>query len=581
MQSKTPKFDALIDEVLKDLVPHTRTCRWKGEHKHCEGEFNIEEGDIGFLKTFRVPPPNFCPTCRRMRRFVHMGLLRLFKRPCDAPGHTESMISVFSEGCPFPVFDYKYFTGGEFDPYSYGVLYKEGEDPMGVLSTMRKSFPVPSFLNRDPASINSDYSNGGRDTKNVYYAGGCFSVENAWYCSLVNKSKDIMDSRAIHNSDHIYSSAFVDNSYKSSFLYFSKDCSESMFLFDCRNSTNCFGCIGLRNAKYCVWNEQLSKEAYENFMQAVHPLTRDKIKQYDKSFWALVKQTPVNASMNTAVNGVSGVLLENSKDLINVTDSERSEHIRHSDGCIAHKDSMDVTFSGGSSLLYSATNIGSLSNNVKFSVAGKFCTDSEFIFNCRNVSNSFMCFGLQNKSYCVLNKQYTSEEYFALVDTIKTDMMQRREYGDGLGFEFSAQAYNFSHAQVSFPLTDEEIIKFGGYIAPEPDTNAGTTVVLSGRDIPETIEGTKDDIINFAIKCEVTGRPFRITESELQFYRAMQLPIPWVHPSLRIQNHFTMVPLGISYEADCAKCNQSISSLFDPKQGYTLYCEKCYQQEVY
>lgn len=37
---------------------------------------------------------------------------------------------------------------------------------------------------------------------------------------------------------------------------------------------------------------------------------------------------------------------------------------------------------------------------------------------CFATKNSFGCFGLQNKSYCILNKQYTKEEYEVLVPKI-------------------------------------------------------------------------------------------------------------------------------------------------------------------
>ena len=69
MEQKTPKFDNLINKVLENLVPGKRNCRWKGKHKHCEGEFKIEAEDIKFFRTFKVPPPNYCPTCRRMSIF--------------------------------------------------------------------------------------------------------------------------------------------------------------------------------------------------------------------------------------------------------------------------------------------------------------------------------------------------------------------------------------------------------------------------------------------------------------------------------------------------------------------------------
>ena len=128
-----------------------------------------------------------------------------------------------------------------------------------------------------------------------------------------------------------------------------------------------------------------------------------------------------------------------------------------------------------------------------------------------------MCFGLQNKSYCILNKQYEEPEYFKIIDEIKTEMLKNGEYSDGPGFEFYAQAYNFSIGQILYPLANEEIVKLGGYIAKEPETNIGDMEVLDENQIPQTIDEVRDDILDKAIRCEVTGRPFKIISSELSF----------------------------------------------------------------
>lgn len=582
MESKMPQFDALINEVLANLEPHKRICKWSKENPHCEKEFKITEGDIEFLKIHKVPAPNFCPTCRRMRRLSNMNLMRLFKMPCNAPGHNESMISILPPDCPFPVYDYKYYISNQFDAFSLGRKFQEGESPMKQLFDLRKVFPMPSFLNRDPSSINAEYSNGGRNSKNVYYAMATFDSEDVWYSNLVRNSKQIMDGRMIQQSDHVYSSLASDHIYKSSFIYFSKDCIDSMFLFDCRNCDNCFGCVNLRGGKYKVFNEQYTKEEYEKFMRSVYPLTKKKISEYDKKFWDLVKSLPVNAPRNISTENVNGVLLTDTRNVYDVTDAERSEHLRHVDGCYGNHDSMDLLFSGGgSNTIYGSTNVGSKASGIKFSTSSKFSSDSEFIFNCNNVHNCFMCFGIRDKSYCVLNIQYSPEEYFSMVDKIKTEMMKRGEYGDGLGMEFSAQAYNFSMGQINFALKDEEIIRLGGFVGQETDTNTGGIKVLHYSDVPETIDKVEDDIINYAIKCEETGKPFRITKSELQFYRTMKLPIPSQGPTTRIYKRMSLVPIAKKYTAKCAKCSKLMESLLDPKSEYILYCEKCYQQEVY
>lgn len=582
MTSKTPKFDGAISEITESLIPHKRTCKWKGLHSYCEGEFNIEEGDIKFLKMFNVPSPNFCPTCRRMRRLVHMNFSRLFKRECDAPGHNEMMISILPEECPFPVYDYQYFIGDKFDAFSFGIKYKEGDDPMKNLLSLRKKFPMPSFLNRDPSSVNSEYSNGGRNVKNGYYVMACYDVEDAWYSNMLGRSRNVMDSISIWDSEFLYECLYSDHLYKSSFIYFSSNCIDSMFLFDCRNCQNCFGCVNLRNKRYCAYNKQLSKEEYESFLSSVYPLSRESLSDYENKFWNLVKSLPANGSRNIAVENVSGVHLVNSKNLYDVVNAgNSSENIRHADNALSHHDSMDFTFSGGhSSLLYMDVNIGSQSSRVKFSVSSKFCTDCEFVFNSKNLNNCFMCFGLQNKSYCVLNKQYSEKEYFTIIDDIKTEMFKKGEYGDGIGLEFSAQAYNFSLAQISFPLNDEEIIKLGGYVAKEPETNVGNIEVIRYKNLPKTIEEITDDILNKAILCEINGRPFRIIPSELKFYRRRKLPLPNIHPLLRMEKRLSFVKNAKKYKAICAKCEKNIETVFDPAEKFLVYCEKCYQQEV-
>ena len=581
MTSKTPKFDQALYEILEKLVPHTRTCKWEGLNPYCEGEYKIESGDIEFLKLLRVPAPNFCPTCRRMRRLTNMGWSQLFKRKCDAPEHGESMISILSSECPFPVYDYKYFIEDEFDPFSFGVDYKEGNSPMETLYKLRKKFPMPSFLNRDPSSINSEYSNGGRNLKNGYYVMACYHVEDAWYSLMVNKSRNIMDSYTIHDSEFVYGSVNSDHLYKSSFIYFSSNCTDSSFLFDCRNCTDCFGCVNLRNSKYCVYNKQLSKEEYESFMSSVKPFSRKIINESNEKFWQLVKSLPTNGSRIIASDNVSGAKIINSRNLYDVTDGVNSENIRHADGALSHKDSMDILYSGGhSSLLYMTTNIGSQSSRVKFSISSKFCTDCEFVFNSKNLSNCFMCYGLQNKSYCILNKQYLEDEYFKITDEIKVEMLKRGEYSDGPGFEFSAQAYNFSIGQILYPLEDKEIINFGGYIAKEPETNVGDMEILDAEQLPGTINDVKDDILNKAICCEVTGKPFRIISSELSFLRRMELPLPTNHPSVRMSSRWKISPVGKKYKTSCAKCEKEIESLFNPKENYILYCEDCYKREV-
>jgi hypothetical protein len=54
--------------------------------------------------------------------------------------------------------------------------------------------------------------------------------------------------------------------------------------------------------------------------------------------------------------------------------------------------------------------------------------------------------------------------------------------------------------------------------------------------LPDDIAKIPDDILNWAIECEVTGKPFRIIKQELDFYRKRGLPIPRKHPDQRYRD---------------------------------------------
>ena len=47
----------------------------------------------------------------------------------------------------------------------------------------------------------------------------------------------------------------------------------------------------------------------------------------------------------------------------------------------------------------------------KYVYSSSQCSDSAFLFDCRNCKNCLMCWGFRNKEYCIANKQYSKQEY--------------------------------------------------------------------------------------------------------------------------------------------------------------------------
>ena len=96
-----------------------------------------------------------------------------------------------------------------------------------------------------------------------------------------------------------------------------------------------------------------------------------------------------------------------------------------------------------------------------------------------------------------------------------------------------------------------------------------------------TIKDIPDDILNWAIECDVTSRPFRLTKVELKFYREHQIPIPRKHPDQRHIERVQRRGPSKLFDRKCAKCNKDIKTSFVPDRSETVYCEQCYLKEVY
>ena len=259
MDSKTPSFDKALDEILKDVHPHTRTCAWKEKSPYCEKDFNITKEDIEFYHILRVPPPTLCPTCRRQRRLSFVNQFYFYKRKCEVPGHDERVISFVPPNKKLTVYDWEYYRTYKWDLLSPVVAYDAGEPFFETLYKLRECVPQPAIV-RSPTCINSDYTINGRNLKNGYYVSGGWNSENISYSvSVTIGSRDCIDCFTVSAGNQCYENVLTKNCYRCTHAYFSKDCINSSFLYDCRNCQDCFGAVNLRNKRYVFFGEQLSE----------------------------------------------------------------------------------------------------------------------------------------------------------------------------------------------------------------------------------------------------------------------------------------------------------------------------------
>ncbi len=93
------------------------------------------------------------------------------------------------------------------------------------------------------------------------------------------------------------------------------------------------------------------------------------------------------------------------------------ENVMYSFFMLAGRDMMDcMNIRSKNEWLYECM-IARSCYQLKYSQFCWACIDSQFLFDCRNCSNCFMCAGLRGKKYYFKNKEYSKEEYQKILES--------------------------------------------------------------------------------------------------------------------------------------------------------------------
>lgn len=212
------------------------------------------------------------------------------------------------------------------------------------------------------------------------------------------------------------------------------------------------------------------------------------------------------------------------------------------------------------------------------------CFDSHDIYHSafcwQGTNNLFGCIGLKHKEYCVLNKQYSKEEYEALVPKIIDQMISNGEWADFFPPWLSPFGYNETVAQEFFPLTKDQAIAQGFYWSDFEAPRPAVKQVIKATELPDDISNINDEVLDFAIECEITGKLFRVIKPELSYYRRQGIPIPHRHPDQRHTDRQKLRPPRHLWARNCSQCQVAIQCVYAPERSERILCEKCYAEAI-
>jgi len=428
-----------------------------------------------------------------------------------------------------------------------------------------------------------EYTNISADNKNCYLIIESSNNEDSIHSYWIQECRDVIDTSFASKCERTYE---CDDCYDCYKVYYSKgshECRESYFLLDCKDCTNCIGCVNLRSKKFCIFNEQFSKEDYEEKLQELKLNTRGGVEKMRSMFDVFSKIQPRKYAEIVNATGSTGDYIKHAKNCVSCFHCYEAEDNKYAVHVWRNaKDCMDVDTAGRNAVrIYNSINSGlDTFHQIVCAVCwgSTFSSYSMYAMNCNNI---FGCAGLRKKDYCILNKQYTKEEYERITNEIIVKMKQEGIYGEFFPATFSCFGYNETAAPERFPLTKDEAIAQGFKWEDTPRGTFGKET-KSWVEIPESIAEIDFDVAKEIFTCVQCEKNYKIIPNEYTYYKNEGIPLPDHCPDCRHNRRFLARGPNKLWHRSCmnAGCMNEFETSYAPEREEIIYCEECYNRVV-
>lgn len=556
-----------------------KTCQ------ECHTQFTVSEEEKNFLpriapifngKKYDIPLPNSCPDCRLARRTMHRNEQCLYSNKSVLSG--KPLISLYSPdtewGKEYQIYSHEEWWSDQWDPMKAGQYFDFSRPFFDQFHQLNLKIPKVNLI--QVANENCEYTTGTGYCKDCYLINCSENCEDCCYGKLLQGCQDAMDSSYAYDSELLYQCFYVNKCYNCAYVYNSQNTSDSWFCDNLKGCRNCFLSTNLNNKEYYFMNQPCSREDYETKVKQVFS-SPENLRKALEIFSDLRKKRIYKYANIINSEHSNGDFLTNCKNCQDCYDVNDSEDCKYVTVGVNVKDLMDCSnMYLKPELCYQV--LGTIeAYNVIFSLYVFHSQDVMYSQFCYNSHHLFGCSGLRNKSYCIFNKQYTQEEYEALVPKIIGHMGTMGEWGQYFPAKLSPFGYNETVAQEYLPLTKEQAVA-KGYRWKDPDHR---DYLPQTYQVPADIKDVQDDILTNILACEQCKRNYKIIPAELKKLKKLQLPMPSKCPDCRHAERTKLRQPRKLYERQCLKCRLPVKSTFSPQSPETIYCEKCYLEAVY
>ncbi len=541
----------------------------------CQAQFEITPDDNAFYEKMQVLPPTLCPKCRAQLRLTFRNERVFYKRPCDKC--KKSVVSMYSPNKPYTVWCYDCWFADDWDVSDYAKEYDVSKPFLDQLNDLHNAVPKIGLIY--VKSPGSEYTNISADNKNCYFIIESSNNEDSIHSYWIQECRDVVDTSFASKCELCYECDDCYNSYKLKYSKGCHDCRESSFLFDCKGCSDCLGCVNLRQRQYSIFNEQLSKEKYQQKLELFALHTASGVDVFRKKFTEFVRSSPRKYGEIVQTVESSGNYINHAKNCKNCFHCYDAEDCAHAEHVWRNaKDCMDVSTAGrNANHIYNSINTGIDVSHCIVCAQAWSSTFAEYCFNCFNSNYIFGCVGVRKKDYCILNKQYSKDEFEKLRSVIIGQLKERGEYGQFFPAQFSCFGYNETAAREQFPLSRDEALAQGFKWEDTPRGTYGKET-KQWNDVPDSINDITFNVVPEIFTCTSCTKNYKIIANELAFYKRLNIPLPQCCPDCRHERRLKARGPNELHTRSCSNCNALVQTSYSETDVPIVYCEACYNQ---
>lgn len=524
---------------------------------------------------YEVPEPTRCPECRQQLRSLHVNQLNLFARKCSATG--SRMVTHYPPDVPFPVYSQPHWYSDEVDNTRLGVPFDFNRPFFEQFAELARRVPRPALFTDFLRDENSAYTNYAGKNRDCYMILDSDENRSSLYSYSLNSCTNAADCYRGDTLEQCIECVDSQKCYGSCYLFNCEGCSSSAFLSNCISCTNCLFCSNLRHKQYHVFNRPVTPAEFERIRGQLGNATQ--LKALSVEFERFCDGFPQRYQRGFQNEDCTGSYLLQCKDAYHCFDCRELRDGRYCfQTFMKVVSAMDIDQCGEAELLYECSNLGYNAYNVKFSMnCLNQVRDLTYCDMCFNGSSElFGCIGLKRKSHCILNRQYSEPEYFALKARIIEHMRLTGEWGHFFPAWLSPFGYNLTVASGFFPLTQREA-SAKGFRWHQPESRDPAVEAASP---PDSISESSDELCSRTFSCGSCSRPYKFIPQEIGLYQRLGVALPSNCFACRHQRRLNgRTPRQLWWQ-QCAACDLPLVAPYEPSRGTKVLCERCYVESL-